>query len=363
MPVGKAVAVAISIHVINLASIDEAKQQFEIDGYLMLHWIDPRLAFTRTGLADLHREHDRTAVWIPHVEMVNAVAPRERYDTSTEGDSDGAVKYIEGFHAVLCSKFMLRRFPFDSQSLLIIMHPYLRQERQVEFSAYNPHVWATPEFSQYSSLVQWNLQSVLPSIGTSSPYTGLQVPETRFTIKVERRYAFYLWKVFLPLLLMVVLSRAVFWIEARDLSNQAQIAITTILTVIAFAISATMPRVPYLTYIDAFFLACYVFVFVSIVELFGGPSVASPRAVHRPGNPCAANLPLGGADGICGDQPDPDRTVSRVTTRGCTVRFLRKSLFAEGFTLRLLASGNRRAGVRISPRGCTDARLVSRLVN
>jgi hypothetical protein len=75
--------------------------------------------------------------------------------------------------------------------------------------------------------------------------------------------------VFLPLLLMVVLSWAVFWIEAHDLSNQVQIAITTILTVIAFAfaISATMPRVPYLTYIDAFFLACYVFVFVSIVEL------------------------------------------------------------------------------------------------
>ena len=34
---------------------------------------------------------------------------------------------------------------------------------------------------------------------------------------------------------------------------------TTILTVIAFAfaISATMPRLPYLTYIDAFFLECY----------------------------------------------------------------------------------------------------------
>jgi hypothetical protein len=266
---GKPVAVAISIHVINLASIDEVKQQFEIDGYLMLHWIDPRLAFTPTGLDDLHREYDRTAVWIPHVEMVNAVAPRERYDTSTEGDSDGAVNYVERFHTVLSSKFMLRRFPFDSQSLLIILHPYLRQERQVEFTAYNPDVWATPEFTEYSSLAQWNLQSVVPSIGTSSLYTGLQVPEARFTIKVQRRYAFYLWKVFLPLLLMVVLSWAVFWIEARDLSNQVQIAITTILTVIAFAfaISSTMPRVPYLTYIDAFFLACYVFVFVAIVEL------------------------------------------------------------------------------------------------
>jgi len=266
---GKPVAVGIGIHVINLASIDEVKQQFEIDGYLLLHWTDPRLAFTPTGPADLRREFDRTAVWIPHVEMVNGVSPRERYDTSTESDSNGAVDYVERFHAVLSSKFMLRRFPFDSQSLLIILHPYLRQERQVEFTAYNPDVWATPEFTQYSSLAQWNLQSVVPSIGTSSLYSGLQIPEARFTIQVQRRYAFYLWKVFLPLLLMVVLSWAVFWVEARDLSNQVQIAITTILTVIAFAfaISATMPRVPYLTYIDAFFLTCYVFVFVSIVEL------------------------------------------------------------------------------------------------
>jgi hypothetical protein len=137
--------------------------------------------------------------------MVNAVAPRERYDTSTESDSNGAVNYVERFHTMLSSKFMLRRFPFDSQSLLIILHPYLRQERQVEFTAYNPDVWATPEFTQFSSLAQWNLRSVVPSIGTSSLYTGLQVPEARFTIKVDRRYAFYLWKVFLPLLLRVML--------------------------------------------------------------------------------------------------------------------------------------------------------------
>jgi len=268
-PDGKPVTVAVSIHIINLAAIDEVKQQFEIDGYLMAHWTDPRLAFTPTGPTDLHREYDRTEVWIPYIEMVNAVAPRERYDASVESDPDGSVNYVERFHAEVSSKFMLKRFPFDSQSLLIILHPYLRQEREVEFSAFHQDVWATQEFTQYSSLAQWDLQTVEPSIGNADLYGGTRIPEARFTIKVERRYAFYLWKVFLPLLLMVVLSWSVFWIEAGDLSNQVQIAITTILTVIAFAfaISATMPRVPYLTYIDAFFLACYVFVFVAIVEL------------------------------------------------------------------------------------------------
>jgi len=268
-PDGRPVKVALAVHIINIASIDEVKEQFEIDGYLMAHWIDPRLAFVPAGPTDLHRKYDRTEVWIPYIEMVNGVAARQRYEASVEGDPDGSVNYVELFHAVLSSKFMLRRFPFDSQSLLIILHPYLRQEGQVEFTAYHRDAWATQEFTQYSSLAQWNLRTVEPSIRTSPLYGGRQIPEARFTIKVERRYAFYLWKVFLPLLLMVVLSWAVFWVEARDLSNQVQIAITTILTVIAFAfaISATMPRVPYLTYIDAFFLTCYVFVFVAIVEL------------------------------------------------------------------------------------------------
>jgi Neurotransmitter-gated ion-channel ligand binding domain/Neurotransmitter-gated ion-channel transmembrane region len=266
---GNPVKVAVSLHIINIASINEVTEQFEIDGYLMARWTDPRLAFTPTQPTDQHRQYARAQVWIPSFEMVNAVAPRQRDNTSAQGDPDGSVSYVERFHAVLSSKFMLRRFPFDSQSLLIVVHPYLRQERQVEFTAYNREVWATREFTQYSSLAQWNLKRVELWIGTSELYGGRRISEARFTINVERRYAFYLWKVFLPLLLMVVLSWAVFWIEARDLSNQVQIAITTILTVIAFAfaISATMPRVPYLTYIDAFFLTCYVFVFVAIVEL------------------------------------------------------------------------------------------------
>jgi len=68
---------------------------------------------------------------------------------------------------------------------------------------------------------------------------------------------------------MVILSWTVYWIDPRDLSSQVQISITTILTVIAFAfsISLSLPKVPYLTYIDAFFLLCLVFVFFTAIEM------------------------------------------------------------------------------------------------
>ena len=68
---------------------------------------------------------------------------------------------------------------------------------------------------------------------------------------------------------MVVLSWTVFWIDNSELSSQVTISVTTILTVIAFAfaISSNLPKVPYLTFIDVFFLTCYVFVFITAIEL------------------------------------------------------------------------------------------------
>src|SRR5262249_38783359 len=62
---GNPVKVAVSLHIINIASIDEVKEQFEVDGYLMMRWIDPRLAFTPTGPTDQHRQYTRAQNWIP----------------------------------------------------------------------------------------------------------------------------------------------------------------------------------------------------------------------------------------------------------------------------------------------------------
>jgi cadmium resistance protein CadD (predicted permease) len=74
--------------------------------------------------------------------------------------------------------------------------------------------------------------------------------------------------VFVPLVVMVMISWTALWIRIDDHYSQMTVALTTILTVIAFAfsISASLPRVPYLTLIDVFFLVSYLFVFLAILE-------------------------------------------------------------------------------------------------
>jgi hypothetical protein len=266
---GKPIDVVVGLHVVNLASIDEVNEQFELDAYMFARWVDPRLAYTPDGPQDQMRNYKPGQIWTPQLEMINAANPRSRDEVSITVDPNGTVRYAERLVVELSSSFRLRRFPFDRQQLVIIIHPFLAIGPQIKFTLDKNSTWTASEFKSYTSLAQWHLLSLQSQVGTAPTYGGMTVPEARFEIDVSRRSSFYVWKVFLPLTLMVFLSWAVFWIEAGDLSNQITVAVTTILTVIAFAfaISATMPRLPYLTYIDAFFLECYIFVFLAVVEL------------------------------------------------------------------------------------------------
>ncbi|MGH7812634.1 MAG: hypothetical protein ACREQI_01345 [Candidatus Binataceae bacterium] len=266
---GQPIDVYISLHLVNLASIDEVAQRFTIDGYLFLKWKDPRLAFVPSGPDDRERDYTPGQIWLPKLSILNAAMPRERYEVSIRAGPDGTVNYAERMKAEVSSRFELRRFPFDRQTLLVIIHPFLLGKPPMIFHLGKHATWTASEFNSYTSLAQWRLGKTRALIGSASTYGGLKLPEARFDISVSRRSSFYLWKVFLPLTLMVILSWAAFWISPDDLQSQLQVGVTTILTVIAFAfaISLTMPHVPYLTYIDAFFLQCYIFVFAAIAEV------------------------------------------------------------------------------------------------
>jgi hypothetical protein len=266
---GTPIDVVIGLHIVNLAAIDEVSEQFQLDAYMFGRWIDKRLAYTPESPQDQARNYKASQVWTPQLEMINAAAPRQRDEVSVMVSPDGTVRYAERILVRLSSRFELRRFPFDRQRLLVIIHPFLAYGPNIKFELNSESTWTATEFASFSSLAQWRLMGLQSQVLTAPAYGGHTVPEARFEIDVERRSSFFIWKVFLPLLLMVFLSWAVFWIEASDLSNQITVAVTTILTVIAFAfaISATMPRLPYLTYIDAFFLECYIFVFLAVVEL------------------------------------------------------------------------------------------------
>jgi len=256
------------MHVMNITSINEVAGTFKLIAYLFAQWQDERLAFKPRYQGEKVRLLAQGSVWQPRFEFVNSVQPHQIYDSVLQVTPTGLVTYIERDSAALSTEFRLRRFPFDHQTLSLFVHPFIDQAPIVVFHDDDPQTSITAEQKLYSALPEWNIESIQAHT-RMVPLKGAQIAEVRFDITVARRYGFYVWKVFLPLLLMVLLSWTVFWVDHRDLAVQVQISVTTILTVIAFAFAITLslPKVPYLTVIDGFFLTCYVFVFFTAVEL------------------------------------------------------------------------------------------------
>jgi hypothetical protein len=266
---GNRLPVAIQMRVINISDIDEVTQRFKMVGYLIAHWNDPRLAFIPQAAWEKFRTYTVDQIWHPRFDFINAVVPHSAYDVTFRVFPDGTVRYFERSSAELSNTFRLRTFPFDAQTLEVLVHPTVANESFVDLTT-EPGVDAmTAEPRVYESLPQWQITQMSTAVERVPGIHGESVNEVRFTIAIARHFNFYIWKVFLPLLLMVVLSWTVFWIDPRELSSQVQISITTILTVIAFAfaIQANLPKVPYLTFIDVFFLICYLFVFATAIEL------------------------------------------------------------------------------------------------
>jgi len=105
-------------------------------------------------------------------------------------------------------------------------------------------------------------------------------------------------ELFLPLLIIVIISWSIFWIDTAQFANQIGIAMTAILTVIAFSltISSTLPRTPHLTLTDAFYLVSY-----------------HPQA-RRPGAPHTGDLAVGLPARLCRRPGDARRLVSRAVS-------------------------------------------------
>ena len=99
-----------------------------------------------------------------------------------------------------------------------------------------------------------------------------QIPElsaATYVIRAERSASYYITKVILPLVVIVMMSWTVFWAPPPQIAIQFGFAATSILTVIAyrFALASQMPRVPYTTRLDAFLNGAFVMAFLALVEV------------------------------------------------------------------------------------------------
>jgi len=83
-------------------------------------------------------------------------------------------------------------------------------------------------------------------------------------VNIKRNPQHYVWGVFVPLSLIMVSSLLIFFSEKPINDDQLEYLSTLLLSIIAvrWSMSDKMPKIPYLSWMDYFFLGCSSMIFV-----------------------------------------------------------------------------------------------------
>jgi hypothetical protein len=270
------VKVGVAVAVANVAEVDEARELFRVSGFIFAAWNDPRLAFTpRPG--EQTRFYREDQIWTPGFQMLNAIEMTPGQVT-TRVFPNGQVRYAKRLAATLSAKFYLRRFPFDSQNLDIVVSPFTSGTVRIDLKADKSLTQLLP--GRFLEPAQWKLKDLTAFEQTTSIGDTFQFEQVEVRLLARRRPAFYVWTMLLPLAVMLIVAWSALWIAPSSFAQQLGIVTPIFLSVIAFsyAMSFTLPRVPYLTFLNAFFLSIYLFVAISVLE------TVAIYAIGRAGN-------------------------------------------------------------------------------
>lgn len=255
---------------IDIDSIDSSAQSFVANAFLSLMWKDPRLA----NADGQKKTYSINEVWNPAVQIANEIGiVRRTLPEVVSVEPDGTATYRQRFVGPFSQPLDLNDFPFDQHRFRIHVVSPTSSPTEIAFER-NPEWIASglPKaagIAEDISLPDWR---ILDYDTAATPYAvGPQIQASGFAFDfiAKRDQWHYIWKVILPLLLIVIMSWSVFWIDPANAGTQIAVATTSMLTLIAyrFAIDTQVPKVPYMTRLDQFIVVGTVLVFCSLIQV------------------------------------------------------------------------------------------------
>lgn len=262
--------VSVGIWIVDVSKIDSAEQSFTAEVAVVLRWKDPRLAHTGRGIVRYPLEQ----VWHPRVGIVNETNSVNRtMPDSVEVETEGTVTFRQRYVGAFTQPLRLQSFPFDRQTFRVQLVAVRYQSDEVMFVP--DQAWIRDGLKEGGgisptitlpdwTIEKWELKPLVYALTPHHPYSSYA-----FEFTASRNVQHYLLKVILPLVLIVISSWAVFWIDPINASSQVSIAMTSMLTLIAyrFSIDNQLPLLPYMTRLDVFILVGTSLVFFSLIEV------------------------------------------------------------------------------------------------
>lgn len=211
--------------------------------------------------------------FVPQTEVVNEVDRLHEANAGLWKQGDRCVRYTR-IRSTLSSPLNLRLFPFDRQKLTVqLSDNWLSSDMRYEDTPFIKGVddAVLGQLSQWEVGQQMSYQRESRLFKWEEGMWGGQRPfydYATFGVTVRRHTTFHLTKFFLPLLIIVLVSITVFWVDPDDLASQVGIGVTCLLAAIAFQLAqaSTLPEVAYLTLADLVFALSYLTIALALVE-------------------------------------------------------------------------------------------------
>jgi len=288
----------------DINDIDDEAEAFEFEGVLTLTWQDRRQAFdpAQVGVNEkvflgAYQFNEVFTGWFPQVILVNESGPYEKHGTVVRVQPDGTVTLIETLNASGKADLELRRYPFDRQRLTAIFEVLGFDASEVVMQAESG---ARGSSSEQVRIPQWVLTNISAStLDRDAPYAGSTGIASAYVVsmEVEREPFFMIRLVIFPLILIVMLSWSVFWMDSASLADRINVSFIGILTAVAYQIvvGEIMPHISYTTLMHGFLnLSFFIMCATVVVNLVVGKldEAGKPEAGNAVDRRCRWIFPL-----------------------------------------------------------------------
>ena len=258
----------------NDLEVTQQSSKSNLDLDIHLKWNNDRLIYILSRLleipdGELNCQFQKTQeldnilkkIWYPtfNIDQIGSSIESIQYESlliTNDKNKPYGFQLIQQVEFLGKNKSDFRKFPFD--------HIALTAAFEFQDSDLSHNKLYRPELiikKGNEILYEWKITDHLIDCCDSETYGQGTKQTINYNFSLERKYFYYVLKIIMPVVFLVWLSFSVFFIHAKELESKLAVSMGSLLTLVAynFVFGDDVPKLNYITILDAWILLSYLF--------------------------------------------------------------------------------------------------------